>query len=197
MDTDNQAEKEALKDVSRLCQWLKENINSNKEYIRASFPKERSQSYLLNIFKDKSLFTNSITDEYDQCNFYVYLEDNKLLKCSYTDAECIFELFTNADKFIINSKIIMYNIPNIFGYDAYDKRVMVNIQKDFGKKVSDSHEYIYDSFAYNQLGINYGIHLVDILKPITVLEIYQEYDRVKEESDKKVEVNKRYAKSLF
>ena len=172
-------EDEAVRDVMRLHWWVNENINKEGDYLISELMSRFSnKSYINYAFKaDNSIRTRCIP-KYKRHIFYALMDNNKILRCTlitklpfgestYDFRGLYFELFNNADKYVITR-----NDNNII------------ISNDNNKVITDDEEII--GFRVNQIEIPSNIRFTDFLKPISVDDLKQAFIEARDKSDERI-----------
>ena len=192
--TNEEEEEYALKDLKTLCWWLWEKVEPTDSYKMYFIPMQsHDKTYAYRAFKrDNAIYT---VRKFEGLNysFFMLLDNNRILKCSistthpptnkrlYNFNYLVFEIYDNADKFVITKTID--ESANRF-IDRFKE--LIEIKDDTGRVITKENEY-YNRFNSknldNILEVPVGdTKLVDLLKPVSLDDIYKTFEETIEYS---------------
>lgn len=189
-----EAEDGALRDLKNLYWWLNEQVLPNDSYKIFINPMHfHDKTYAYYAFKrDNAIYTVRSFEGLNY-SFFMLLDNNKILKCSITTIHpfatkkytnhnyIVFEIYDNADKFVITKKIDESTDRFV---DRFNE--LIEIKDDTGRVITKDNEY-FNRFNSknldNILEVPVGeTRITDLLKPVSIDEIYKTFEETKEYS---------------
>ena len=200
--TNKDEEEYALKDLKTLCWWLWEKVEPTDSYKMFFIPMQsHDKTYVYRAFKrNNSIYTIRKFIGINN-SFLMLLDNNRILKCSisttypptnkrlYNFNYLVFEIYDNADKFVITTTHSESSDSKLFGD-------LIEIKDDTGRVITKENEYV--NISHSELEIPTGeTKVVDLLKPVTIDDIYKAYEETIEYSQELLKRQEEFKTSVF
>ena len=200
--TNEEEEEYALKDLKTLCWWLWEKVEPTDSYKMYFIPMQsHDKTYAYRAFKrDNAIYT---VRKFEGLNysFFMLLDNNRILKCSistthpptnkrlYNFNYLVFEIYDNADKFVITTTHSKSSDSKLFGD-------LIEIKDDTGRVITKENEFV--NISHSELEVPTGeTKVVDLLKPVTIDDIFKAYEETIVYSEDLLKRQEEFKTSVF